>query len=224
MEGKLGVLGLVLTAGLVLSAMAARAEAHTFTSNSQNGNTAITGIDEPLTDSVFTLNGSTITCENTFFEGTAEANSFEELTIVPGFYPCDLGGYEAEVNVNDCAFVFDGETTEEHAVLAIECAEGNDIELDVPGLETTLTVTPQTGLSGVLYTNVNGAVTIKATVSGIQAECTGPTIVCFTLGGETLEIEYSGEIEILGYEDQGNAGTATTPSYEEGSTVEIAVD
>ncbi|MEZ5076450.1 MAG: hypothetical protein R2725_03295 [Solirubrobacterales bacterium] len=226
MQGNLRALGLALLAVFALSALAAQgASAHVFTSDSESERTVLTGRDEPETNNVLTVAGAEVQCENAHFEGTVEGSEANEVTVRPEYTDCLFAGNEAVVHTNDCAEILHSSTAEGHATVDVECAEGDEIEVTVPVLGITITVAEQADLSGVHYTNVAEGVTVEATLEGIHMVCIGNEFWChFIFGSDTTAFaETSGLMEVVGYEDEGNNGTATTPDYVEGQQVDIAV-
>ena len=159
MNRNLRALGLALLAVFALGAIGAQAaSAHEFKSDGQRS--VITGANVGAHE--FTVGSvGTVSCSTAKFEGTVDAGAgkteVDEITIKPTYTGCTFGGQAASVFFNDCAYVFDSDTTAgnstggEHANVKIECGVNNTVKVHT--VNCTITVGPQEIKHGVRYVN-----------------------------------------------------------------------
>jgi len=157
MNRNLKALGLVLLAVSAFGAVAAQGASATEKSHEFHSDgewTVATGENtEPHELTIGSV--GTVICEKATFENESLGNlvskgtyTTDTLTVTGRWSKCTIGGQPATVNTNHCAFVVDSDTTTgnpeggEDANVAVECAEGNKIEVDTP--ICTFTVAPQT--------------------------------------------------------------------------------
>jgi hypothetical protein len=155
-------LGLALLAvfalGVVGTQGASAADSHQFQFDGQK--TIITG--KNTNSHEFSIGGAfAVQCTIVAFESTVDAGAgqteADEITVRPTYNNCTFGGQAAPVFVNDCAYVFDSDTTEggttggKHAQLKIECAAGGMIKIHT--VQCTIMIGEQTLADAVTYKN-----------------------------------------------------------------------
>jgi hypothetical protein len=157
MTRNLKALGLALLAVFALGAIGAQAaSAHEFKAGVQKS--VITGKNVGVHNFQVGAAG-TVSCAKAKFEGTVDAGTgkteVDEITIKPTYEECTFGGQVAAVFFNDCAYVFDSDTTAgnstggEHAQVKVECAAGNKIQVHT--VNCTITVGEQTIADAIRY-------------------------------------------------------------------------
>lgn len=165
------VLGLAVVAVLAMSAVAASA-ASAAEFHSESENTTFTGTSEAA--SVFDAAGATISCPSATFSGTATANTTSSLTVNANYNPggtkCTFLFFNVTVNMNGCDYVF-------HADGSVDVAGTNCAGITFEGAGCKVTVTAQSGLKGVTYTNkgtgTTREVTVDPSVTGITYHAEG---------------------------------------------------
>jgi hypothetical protein len=156
MTRNLKALGLALLAVFALGAIGAQAgSAHEFKSDGQRS--VITG--KNVGAHTFQIGAAGIvSCANAKFEGTVDAGAgkteVDEITIKPTYTNCTFGGQVASVFFNDCAYVYDSDTSAdpeggESATVKIECAANHSIEIHT--VNCTITIKEQTVPNGTTY-------------------------------------------------------------------------
>jgi hypothetical protein len=154
------------------------------------------------------------------YAGTSTGNTTEEITLHPTYDgPCSFGTVPFTIDTDGCDYVLTGRTDGgADATFSVECTTGKEITITLwivanhasQPADMVLHIPAQGPLKGIHYTNKNTAenaagseaVTVKATVNGIHATCTGE--FCFLVGGNTLtEAVYTDDVVVTGYADTG---------------------
>jgi hypothetical protein len=155
MARKLKVLGLVLTATMAMSAVAATAaQAGEFTAEKYPA--TITGTQ--LTKHQFKFNMGTVNCNVATFHGS-QAAAANMLTLGAAYNECSTAmGAAVNVNMTGCDYrLHAGETLAMDVVdgsLDIVCGEaGTGIDFEVPATGCIVKIQPQNGLNTVTYTD-----------------------------------------------------------------------
>ncbi len=241
---NLKTFGVVPLAVFALSAvMASAASADLFTS--PNNTTDLTGATVSGVKPTFepTPGEGGLECEKGTYAGTSTGTATEEVTVHPVYDgPCSFAGFSMKVKTDGCDYVLTGRTDGgSDATFEIECTSGRSITIEIwivsdPAFQPpdlTLHIEGDQLLRGIRITNKNTAEnaagseteTVKATVSGIHATCTGE--FCFLVGGEVLtEMTYTDDILFTGYADTGGFTRNSTThvwSGTHGSQVHISV-
>lgn len=239
MTRNLKALGLVLLAAFALSAMGAQgalaADAHQFQFDGQKS--VLTGKNtnshEFRIGAAFVIKCSTVTYESTVDTGEGQTE-VDEITVKPTFNGCELGGQPAPVFVNDCAFVFDSDTTAgnptggKHAPVRIECITGNNIKIHTANC--TITIGEQTIADAVAYKN-DTASSIESiwTASGIvvgkeRNTASQPPNACLLYPTGAI-LNYAGSMTNECRKDEGEpqANPTTPVNTKEGAATECAV-
>jgi hypothetical protein len=180
MTRNLKALGLALLAAFALSAVAASAASAQDVFTTHNGEPAHLHGEQvgDSTDNVFGMkeHAAEVTCKEATFTSTGTVEDGAKEIVVHPTYPtfvketeeeehnCESSFGIATVDTTGCDFVLTGEThetlntkgedkDEKHATVSLECEPEKSIKITTPEVGCTLTMTPQTGLLGVTYTN-----------------------------------------------------------------------
>jgi hypothetical protein len=148
------VLGLGLLAALAMSATAApAASASNPFFHSEFAGIFLTGTQTGMVANTLTTDLGELKCKVVQFSGTQGAMTTTTMTLKPNYEECTIGGENAGVTVNGCAYTFHLEEQTEpiEARMGIECPDGEEIEIDAP--ECTITVPPQEPRKTVTFTN-----------------------------------------------------------------------
>lgn len=147
----------------------------------------------------------------------------DTLTVTPRFSECSFAGNPATVKVNHCAFVVDSDLTEgkvtsekEFANAEIECAEGNQLEVESP--LCTITIGPQFVQHAINYpydttTSVSGNVSAHGIVVGNLGNKAGCALVP---KGAVGTLTGNGTTEC--FKDEGSVLTGTEKTTPQGKT------
>jgi hypothetical protein len=127
---------------------------------------AIFGGERSGTNKAFLDTGSngTVTCSTRSFAGSSAAVSFEIMTLTPTYSGCKLAGQTASVSTGGCSYEF--HRNGGFAIVGGGCA-ASPISFTAGGC--TVTIGPQSGLSGVTYTN-EGAGKLSSLITGGEAK------------------------------------------------------
>ncbi len=172
-------------------------------------------------------------CEELALEGTQASSPEEALTVIPTYGECreTTFGTEVIVDSSHCGFRLSGGTNaKDRAPVDIECEAGHAIRWTMPGLGIDLTGGPQEDVTGVTYATVEQAghdtVRMETHLRNLSVSCTEPyaekSELCAFIGGG--KIEYRGTEIIAGLQDEGNAGTVTTPEFTEGQQIDLIAE
>lgn len=232
------VLGLALAAVFALGGLAAQgasaADSHQFKFDGQK--TVLTGKNTGPHEFVLGGGSFAVKCSTATFESTVDAGEgktdVDEITLKPNYGGCEFGGQPATIFVNDCAFVFDSDTTAgnptggKHAQAKIECITGNNIKIHTT--LCTLTIGEQTISDAVAYENDTASsfditATAKEIVVGKEKNTPGQTLCSLLPTGAIMK--YTGTVTNECRTDEGQAqANPTTPiGTKEGSTTECSV-
>jgi hypothetical protein len=172
-----------------------------------------------------------VQCATATFESTIDpgpgVTEVDEITAKPKYSGCQFGGQAASVFFNDCAYVFDSDTTsgnptgEKHAPATLECAPGNSIKVHT--VNCTITIAPQTVADAVSYAqdkkegkDVLSAINVTATAHGIvvgkeRSTASQPVNGCLVFPTGAVG-KYTGLTTIECRQDEGSAqANPTTP-------------
>ncbi|HEU5105509.1 MAG TPA: hypothetical protein VFU11_06680 [Solirubrobacterales bacterium] len=201
MTRKFKSIGLALVAIFAMSALSASAASAAEFHSTSAGSTKISA--SQTTTHVFTSTAGEVTCEKATFTGnqtTATAASIEVTPVYSGCHIIIFGStISATVAHNECKYKLYSNGTAD-----IICPAGKAIT--VTGAGCKITVTPQTGLKSVSYTNSGTGISIAANLSGIHYHHEG-----FTCGtGTGTNGTYKGNTLASG---TTTAGAAVTISY-----------
>lgn len=173
-------LGLALAAVLALSvvgASAAQAEGMHFT-----GTKGATISGGQLTEHVFTVQGSKVTCKEATFTGEIAAEKSSEQKVGASYKNCTAFGFiNATVNMNSCHYLFTVEKTDASDLgnkdrgegsVHVTCNTAGDSITVVAG-PCTVHIGPQT-VGGITYeaTTGKGTMDVKVNASGIKSDVT----------------------------------------------------
>jgi hypothetical protein len=108
----LKTLGLAAMAVLALTAMVGVSSASALTEFHATGGTALTGSVKPETNHVFRIEGSSVTCNNIAFSGTAAASGTSETqSMHPSYNNCTAFGIiNAVITTHNCNYGFNANT------------------------------------------------------------------------------------------------------------------
>ena len=219
--------GLALLAIFVLGAQTA--SAHEFKSDGQKS--VITGEGQGANH--FTVGSvGTVSCSTAKFEGTVDAGAgkteVDEITIKPTYTGCKFGGQDAAIFFNDCAYVFDSDTTAgnstggEHANIKIECAANNKVQIHT--VNCTVIVAAQEVKHAVRYVNDGASANETiATAHGIvvgkeRNTATQPANGCLLFPTGAVG-KYVGTSTNKCFQDEGSAqANPTTPGSTQDAT------
>jgi hypothetical protein len=167
MMRNLRVLALGLLAAFAVAAAGASAASAEPLFHAEIEDTTLTGAQGGVVANILTTDLGEMKCETVKFKGTTPALTTTTMTLVPKYEKCKLGGVNAVVTENGCAFRFHlGENTETlEAKMDIECPDGQKIEIDTA--ECLTTIPPQAGLGTVTFTN-EGAETTRAVIADLN--------------------------------------------------------
>ncbi|HEX5418114.1 MAG TPA: hypothetical protein VFZ25_20860, partial [Chloroflexota bacterium] len=182
------------------------AEPGRLTSDSPSGSTIITGGEGDSHTTELTVPGLTgIVCEEASYEGTAEGEIAQAITVTPSYNDCKTTrgrAGEVKVDLNECQYQF---------IVGLEPAGDNAVALVCPGASKFIAVThpnceiripAQNNITGVAYTTTveseKQAITVDATVKGLETNFESGACV---LLGTKEESELSGSATVQGFED-----------------------
>lgn len=194
MTRKLKVLGLALVAMFAMSAVAASAQAAKFQAAEYPASITAHSAES---DNFFVTDVGVVECSTHHFEGGAN-EATTTLTVSPTYENCEAFGLNAEVDTNNCQYVFhlaEGGGPVYTMNVDIDCAVSTEtIEVITPAC--VVTVGEQKGLSHVLAENAGGDVAIEAAVGGIKYNKTGA--LC---SGTGFAGEYFGTALVEGFNE-----------------------
>lgn len=210
MARNLKALGLALVAVFAMSAVAASAaSADKFTTDT---GAPVELTAEAKSEQVFTTEGGNkVECSEVQVDEATVNSGDTSVTVKPTYNKeantCtnEFTG-ASQVTTEGCHYTFHGETDANgHAKVDIVCPEGSPGIVIHNGLSCDITVAPQNGLVGVHYSNVANTtpeedIVLNATVSGISYTATS---ACAFVGVFSGEAEYTGEVTVTGWEDNG---------------------
>jgi hypothetical protein len=232
MIDRMRVLGFALMAVLALGAVAASSASAVDAFTSSSGNVVLTGnsVGEP---NRFTITGPNVKveCFVANFAGTAQNLPVQEVTLKPeykgttsnhGSPKCESDVGEMTVDVNGCAYILTGRTTQidngkVDAVVSLECPTG--AEMVFTGTMCTIKIPTQTPTSGgVTYVNEGGHITANITATGVTYTSEGAFCKLAGIASEGNTADYVGTVTLFGYADAGAQG-----ELKEGGEVNIEV-
>jgi len=195
-----------------VAAVAAQAESATLVLTGSPGT-----LKGASNDNVFTVQGGNVKCvENSGvkgarFEGAVTAEKSKEVKVTAaygnGSKGCTAFGVAATVNMKSCHYLFKSVTNSNPptATVDVTCTTAGDaITVAASSLPCTITVSPQTGLSHVVFTNSGGAeptdVLVDITVKNIKYTSTG---VGCPKAGTFEDGEYNGTVTLEGFNSSG---------------------
>jgi hypothetical protein len=201
MTRNLKALGLAILAIVAVSAIGISTASASFPLfHAEMADTTLTGSQGQLVANVLTTDMGELKCNDVTFSGTTPGVTFATLTLKPKYTQCQLGGENAVVTENGCAYLFHlGESTEPiEAKMDIECPDGQRLVIHIP--ECTTTIPPQAGLQTVTFTN-EGENTTRSIIADLNiagfhyvehgAGCANETVT-------TENGTYTGEITVTG--------------------------
>lgn len=222
---NLKVLGLAVVAVFALTAVAAQA-ASAAEFHSEVEPVIYTGAQS--TANIFETNtGAKTECSTATFEGTGSTSPASSAKAHPNYGSCTFLSKAATVRTNGCYYTLNSATTSEKGKVEMTCEkEPNSmpelIEIDVLEGACTLSISPaqvNAAGGGVHYTNggtgSERTITVEANVTGIAFTKTAHVTGGCTGAGSTAT--YTGNVLVKGYVDNGNSGTAGTPSLSMGA-------
>jgi hypothetical protein len=143
-----------------------------------------------VAEDVVTFNAGTWKCKEKSFSGTTSAATSSTLNLTPSVSECTAFGFvNAAHDINGCEFQYHDTKT-----MSLVCPEGKS--LVITAFNCWITLSPQSGLTGVTYTNVGSGksrdITISQSTSGIKYTqtsksfpgCTNGTFSNGTIAGE----------------------------------------
>lgn len=225
MKRNLKALGLAVVAAFAMSAVAASAASAENQFKADDYPVVLTGHEEGEVNR-FNVGNSSLECDSTTFEGTAEEDS-TSLTITPHYDDCKTSaGTSAKVHLNGCDFEFTaGEhvgTHEFEGDAHIRCPSEQSITLTIPesGSLCVIHIGEQTvrqdGEHSLTFTNnTNGGgtadddVTVDVDVT-VTANVTKESIFCPLSGGVTNEATYESKVTVKGFGDEGTTAHPST--------------
>ncbi|HVQ58625.1 MAG TPA: hypothetical protein VMS60_06920 [Solirubrobacterales bacterium] len=250
MTRNLKAIGMALAAVLALGAFAAStalAEGTPEYFHAEKQNVVVTGAEENTQVlSIPTGSGPlTVECEHISVEGTQSgkehaAGNFESefSTVRPTYYngtlaqhkegataaKCNsfLGKNTVRVDTEACHYkLYSTTDANGHAKSDVICAEGQSIKITGPA-GCTITIKPQTGLTGVHYTNKEAGssrdITVESTVKNIHYAA---SFACLFAGipSTGTDASYTGNVTAKGFTDEDP--TKATGEYVDGAQVGI---
>jgi hypothetical protein len=120
MTRKLKALGLTMIAALAMSVVAASsAKGVGYDFHSHEAHALLTG-SQVGTD-VFTTDLGTVSCGNATYSGTTTSATTTEVTLTPAYSECEALFFDADINMNGCAYVFTNRHKVGHPNLPCQC-------------------------------------------------------------------------------------------------------
>jgi hypothetical protein len=204
MTRKLKILGLTLLAIFAMGALAASpAFAESFAFHSASSHTTLLGAG--VGTEKFIVDGGSVTCEGTDYEGTASGEELAEVTVVPKFKSCKLGAFTSTVTVNSCKYVLAPVTKKEgtyKAKLSLSCSGGDSIKVVATAFGTTKCTVhfPPQELGEVTVSEVSeDDIKVVADIENIMYSQTSGTGLGFCPKAEgTANGSYEGETVVAG--------------------------
>jgi len=229
-----------LLALMAFGAMAAQASANDTVDLTDNESAVLTGEQEGLHK--FSVGGVTVQCTTATFAGTVKEEA-EITSVHPEYAGCTLSGAESiglTVDTEGCTYDFYSETTDNgsgktDAPVDITCdAEEGSGDIRLTGACELRVPAEQGKTHGVSYKNLTehgpnkdkDAVTVTATVAGLEATSTGG-LGCFLVGLGNKQKTYTtasyvGNTEVTGYIDEDNLGTPDV--FEHGALADFRIN
>jgi len=229
---NLKVLGLALVAVFAMSAVAASAASAANGVLTSTGPVTLVG-DEDGTNALTGANGGVVTCSGSTVAGhkvgTTELipSGSGEATLTPNYVNCltALSGtnHKTTVTLNGCDYKLTiGATTAGggYSVTAdLVCPATKDVQVEVypfagselGGVVCTITIQPQTGLTGPELTNVTGSpndLTLAGAFTGIHSSQSGSGCTTESSTTDVLDVNYT----VTGRNAEGNP-TAISVSH-----------
>jgi len=203
----LKTMGIALIAVLAMSAVATSAASANPLFHTEFAGTTLTGGQTGIVANVLKTDLGEMKCKVVQFGGSQAAQTTTTMTLNPKYEECKIGGSNATVTLNGCAYTFHLEEQAEpvEARMGIECPfAGGKIEIHVG--ECTITVPAQEPRKTVTFTNegegTTRSVVADLNVSGIHyiehgAGCASETVT-------TENGTYTGVITVKGEDSEGH--------------------
>jgi hypothetical protein len=238
MRLNLKALGLALVAALAMSAVAASAaQAANGKFRAQNNVEAVAKgaqeVGEGIDNYFEATAGEKVTCTTATYQATLkEADT--TLTVTPHYAGCSKGGTGVSVTLNGCHYLFhtsgttvDGDTP---GTADVVCPSGKEIVIAGPFGICKDHIVPQTGLTGVTFTNVaNGDVTVDVDITNqIHYTHEDNTFCPWTAGGTETRTDgdFVSSVLMEGFVDAGGTSAGPTSgigTYNTGNALNIEV-
>ena len=188
-------LGLLAVAVMALAAVFGTASASAAKFTSTGGKQKLT--TSKVKQHVFTVTGSTVTCEEVEFSGETPGAEATEQTVTPSYKKCTAFGLPAEVVTTGCTITLKAATNAaghaEAVVGGTKCESITILAKSIFG-ECHVDVTPQT-VTGIHYVNNASPedITVQITASGMSDHVTKSSGVCPLTVGTHTNASYTGE-------------------------------
>jgi hypothetical protein len=217
---NLKVLGLALVAMLAMSVVVASAAQANSNFTTTNGLYPTIFEGEQGTENVFTTTTGSVKCTTAKFVyrngetmqeaginyviGTNTAAS-ETASLHPEYTGCKAFGVKATVTTTGCNYLFHVTNAASPFTLStdIACSGTNKITVVPTGVDCTITVGPQTGITGLSAVNAGAGATedITVTINSGNITYTETGTNCHINGATDNNGSYTGTATIKGYED-----------------------
>jgi hypothetical protein len=232
---NLKALGLALVAVFALSALAASSASAVDKFTAAKSPVVITGTSH---NNKFTITNPDVgfECTTSSFSATYTSGA-TEITVDATYTGTILqtsGTHEhctatspatkATVSMEGCDYDLTGNTTgldngKTDATVWVTCPTGKEIKI-VTNAGCTIRVPSQTPTEGgVVYTNEAGKVKVDVTATGVTYTSEGPLCSLGGIPSEANNSDYTGDVVVSGFEDNGG----TTEPFTEGAAVNVEV-